>query len=61
MVQGVIFSSKRFLILTEGTLYIYDSEEVFKKGDKPLEILNLFIYRISNHNDNIIMLQHKSL
>ncbi|CAD8167027.1 unnamed protein product [Paramecium pentaurelia] len=45
-VQGTFLSSDCFLILTEGTIYIYESEKVYNQGEIPQEILNLKMYKI---------------
>ncbi|CAD8176687.1 unnamed protein product [Paramecium octaurelia] len=45
-VQGTFLSSDCFLILTEGTIYIYDSEKAYSNGEIPAEILNLKMYKI---------------
>lgn len=45
-VQGTFLSSDCFLILTEGTIYIYESEKAYNHGEIPTEILNLKMYKI---------------
>ncbi|CAD8075562.1 unnamed protein product [Paramecium sonneborni] len=45
-VQGTFLSSNCFLILTEGTMYIYESEKAYSNGEIPTEILNLKMFKI---------------
>jgi hypothetical protein len=50
-VQGMILSTKKFLVMTEGTLYEYGSEKDYRKGSKPDEVFNLYLYKINCYRD----------
>ncbi|KAM3147635.1 hypothetical protein pb186bvf_000442 [Paramecium bursaria] len=57
IVQGILSSSKRFLIVTEATLYIYESQDKYFKGQNPEDILNLLQYEVQNHKDSVMLLK----
>lgn len=55
---GLLLPQERFLILTEGTLYVYRKEEDHLKARLPVDILSLQVFAVENHKSRVLLLKN---